>query len=353
MNDIELIEKLCNARGISGFEDEVLTVAREYLKGVADFEEDSMRNLYIKPRYNKGNRPAVMLDAHSDEVGFMVQAIKPDGTLRFIPVGGWNVQCLPSSPVQIYTKTGYICGVIAAQPPHLMTAEQKNAPVKYSDLFIDIGATSAEEAASLGVEVGAPVAPVSEFRHDEKRGVIFGKAFDDRLGVAALLKCVKELDKTPLNVDIIGVISSQEEVGDRGIVAAMSRVKPEAAICLEGCPADDTSAPAYMIQDALRGGVMLRHMDATVICTPRFNAFAKSTAEKKGVKVQMAVRSGGGNNGAYIVSANGATPVIVAGIPVRYIHTFNGIAAVEDFYSVVGFTKAVLSAIDGDIIKGF
>ena len=67
----------------------------------------------------------------------------------------------------------------------------------------------------------------------------------------------------------------------------------------------------------------------------------------------MAVRSGGGNNGAYIVSANGATPVIVAGIPVRYIHTFNGIAAVEDFYSVVGFTKAVLSAIDGDIIKGF
>lgn len=353
MNDIELIEKISSCRGVSGFEDEVLAIAREYLEGVAEFEEDSMRNLYIKPLCNKGNRPLVMLDAHSDEVGFMVQAIKPDGTLRFIPVGGWNVQSLPSSSVQIYTKTGYIRGVIAAQPPHLMTAEQKNAPVKYTDLFIDIGAANADEAVSLGVEIGAPVAPLTRFSHDEKRGIIFGKAFDDRLGVAALLKCIKELSEIPLKVDICGLISSQEEVGDRGIVAAMARVKPDAAICLEGCPADDTSAPAYMIQDALRGGVMLRHMDATVICTPRFNAFARQTAAKKGVKVQMAVRSGGGNNGAYIVSANGATPVIVAGIPVRYIHTFNCIAAVEDFNSVVDFTKAVVCALDGDIIRGF
>ncbi len=85
MEDIQLIEKLCNCRGASGFEDEVLLIAREYLKDIADFEEDSMRNLYIHPKYNKGNRPVVLLDAHSDEVGFMVQAVKPDGTLRFIP----------------------------------------------------------------------------------------------------------------------------------------------------------------------------------------------------------------------------------------------------------------------------
>ncbi len=79
MKDIELIEKLCNCRGASGFEDEVLVIAREYLKDIADFQEDSMRNLYITPRFNKGNRPVVLLDAHSDEVGFMVQAIKQIG----------------------------------------------------------------------------------------------------------------------------------------------------------------------------------------------------------------------------------------------------------------------------------
>ena len=353
MNDIQLIEKLSNARGASGFEDEVLLIAREYCKDFATFEEDSMRNLYIYPKYNKGNRPQVLLDAHSDEVGFMVQAIKPDGTLRFIPIGGWNEKTLPSSKVQIFTKTQYISGAIAAIPPHFMSAEQRNAPVSYDNLSIDIGATSAKEAAEFGVEIGAPVVPLSPFEYDEKHGVFHGKAFDDRMGVAAMLKCLKQLANEKLSVDVIGVMSSQEEVGERGITAAMHRVKPAAAICFEGCPADDTFSPSYMVQDALKGGVMLRHMDRTVICTPRFTAFARETAQKAGIKVQMAVRSGGGNNGAYIISANGGTPVIVAGIPVRYIHTFNCIAAKEDFDSNVAFGVALCKSLTDDIIKGF
>ncbi|MDE6667646.1 MAG: M42 family metallopeptidase [Clostridia bacterium] len=353
MTDIELIEKLCNCRGASGFEDEVLEVAKEYLKGIADFEEDSMRNLYIYPKYNKGNRPYILLDAHSDEVGFMVQAIKPDGTLRFIPIGGWNEKCLPSSKVQIYAKTAHISGVIAAGSPHLMTAEQKNAPVSYDNLVIDIGATSAEEVVSFGVEIGQPVVPLTPFVYDEKHGVLHGKAFDDRMGVAALLKCIKDLQKCALPQDVVGVISSQEEVGERGITAAMHRLKPSAAICFEGCPADDTSAPSYMIQDALKGGVMLRHMDATVICTPRFTAFAREVAKKQNIKVQMAVRRGGGNNGAYIISANGGTPVIVAGIPVRYIHTFNCIATKADFDSVVALGEELCKALTPEVVKGF
>ncbi len=353
MTDVQLIQKLSSARGASGFEDEVLTIVREYCKDFASFEEDSMRNLFIYPNYNNGNRPLVMLDAHSDEVGFMVQAIKPDGTLRFIPIGGWNEKTLPSSKVQVRTKNGYIIGVIAAMPPHFMSAEQRNAPVSYDNLTIDVGATSASEAEEFGVTVGAPVVPLSPFGYDEKHGILHGKAFDDRMGVAALLKCLKLLKDEQLNVDVIGVISSQEEVGERGIAAAMYRVKPDAAICFEGCPADDTFSPAYMIQDALRGGVMLRHMDRTVICTPRFTAFAQEVAKENGIKVQMAVRSGGGNNGAYIISANGGTPVIVAGIPVRYIHTFNCIAALEDFNSVVNLGVALVKRLNEGIIKDF
>ena len=353
MDDISLIRKLSNCAGTSGFEDEVLLIAREYLKGAATFEEDSMRNLYIYPKYNKGNRPEVMLYAHSDEVGFMVQAIKPDGTLRFVTIGYWNEKSLPGLKVKVRTKTGYITGVIGAQPPHLMSAEQRNAPLAVSSMFIDVGATSAEDAQNCGVEVGAPAVPATEFEYDKPRGLFFGKAFDDRLGVAALLKCVKDLQNCSLPQDVVGVISSQEEVGERGIVAAMNRLKPTAAICFEGCPADDTSAPSYMVQDALHGGVMLRHMDATVICTPRFTEFARDVAKKKNIKVQMAVRRGGGNNGAYIISANGGTPVIVAGIPVRYIHTFNCIAVKEDFYSVVALGEELCKALNEEVVKGF
>ncbi len=352
MDKITLIEKLSNARGASGFEDEVLAVAREYCKDFATFEEDSMRNLYIYPEFNKGNRPLVMLDAHADEVGFMVQGIKPDGTLRFIPIGGWNEKALPSSAVQVFTEKGYIRGVIAAMSPHLMTAEQRNAAVSYDNLVIDVGATSDKEAKAFGVRVGAPVVPLSEFVCDGN-GVLHGKAFDDRLGVAAMLLCLERLRGEHLDVDIVGVVSSQEEVGERGITAVMGRIKPAAAICFEGCPADDTSAPSYMIQDALKGGVMLRYMDRTVICTPRFTAFAQKTAEAAGVKVQMAVRSGGGNNGANIISANGGTPVIVAGVPVRYIHTFNCLAVAEDVDSNVDFGVALCKKLNADIIGSF
>lgn len=348
-----LAEKLCSARGTSGYEDEVVKIARDFCKDFATFEEDSMRNLYIYPNYNKGNRPQVLLDAHSDEVGFMVQAIKPDGTLKFITVGGWPENTLPSSKVQVYTKTGYISGVITAIPPHFMTAEQRNAPIRISDLTIDVGASSDKEAMEFGVEVGAPVVPKTEFEFDKKHGLLFGKAFDDRLGVLATLIALKKLQTEKLNVDVVGVISTQEEVGERGITAVMGRIKPAAAICVEGCPADDTFSPQYMVQDALRGGVMLRFMDRTVICTPRFTEFSRGVAANHGIKVQMAVRSGGGNNGAYIISANGGTPVIVAGIPVRYIHTFNCIAAKEDVESVINFTVETVKALDEKVIKGF
>ena len=192
MEFLKLIEKLSNARGVSGFEDEVLEIARDYCKDFAEFKEDSMRNLYIYPNYNKGNRPLVMLDAHADEVGFMVQAIKPDGTLRFIPLGSWNEKALPSSKVQLYNTDGVtVSGVIAAMSPHMMTVEQRNAPVSYDNLTIDIGATSAEEAENMGAKVGMPVVPLSQFEH--RNGIMFGKAFDDRLGVAIVLELLKKL----------------------------------------------------------------------------------------------------------------------------------------------------------------
>ncbi len=350
---LELAEKLSMARGMSGYEDEVVKIAQAYCKDFCTFEEDSMRNLYIYPDYNKGNRPLVMLDAHSDEVGFMVQAIKPDGTLKFISVGGWPENTLPSSKVQVYTKAGYISGVITAIPPHFMTAEQRNAPISINNLTIDVGAASDKEAKEFGVEVGAPVVPKTEFEYDKPHGLLFGKAFDDRLGVLATLLTLKKLKSEKLDVDVAGVISTQEEVGERGITAVMGRIKPAAAICFEGCPADDTFSPQYMVQDALRGGVMLRYMDRTVICTPRFTEFSRGVAAQHNIKVQMAVRSGGGNNGAYIISANGGTPVIVAGIPVRYIHTFNCIAAKEDVESVIAFGVETVKALNEKVIKGF
>ena len=88
--ELAVIKALTEAKGPSGFEDEAVAAARESLSDICDFEEDSLRNLYIYRRANTGDKPVLMLDAHSDEVGFIVHSIKPNGTLRFLELGGWS-----------------------------------------------------------------------------------------------------------------------------------------------------------------------------------------------------------------------------------------------------------------------
>ncbi len=127
LNRLALIEELSNAYGASGFEDNVLTVVRKYASDVADISEDSIRNLYLKRKNNTGGKPVVMLDAHSDEVSFMVQAVKPNGTLRFIPLGGWVNNTIPAHKVQVRNTDGqYIPGIVASKPPALYDRGRKS-----------------------------------------------------------------------------------------------------------------------------------------------------------------------------------------------------------------------------------
>ena len=146
---MEVIRALAQAKGPSGFEDETISVARAQLEDICDIEEDSLRNLYIYRRRNSGDKPVLMLDAHADEVGFMVHSIKPNGTLRFVELGRWSKNTLPGTRVLVRNRDGeWIVGAIAAKPPHFMTDDEKrlNQVQPVASLVIDIGARSANEA---------------------------------------------------------------------------------------------------------------------------------------------------------------------------------------------------------------
>ena len=356
-NALAMIAQLSDAFGPSGFEDDVLTVARQYAQGLGTIEEDCLRNLYIYRKENTGNKPVIMLDVHSDEVGFMVHSIKPNGTLRFVAIGGWRVATLPGSQVLVRTADGdYIPGIVASKPVHFMSAAERNgqADNSISNLIIDIGARSYEEAVNdFRVRIGEPIVPLTHCTYDEKRDVLFGKAFDCRIGCAALLEALRRIQGQELACDVVGVFSSQEEVGDRGVRVSVNRVKPDLAIVLEGCPADDTFTEPYAIQTALKQGPMLRFMDTSVICSPRFQRYALDLAQEKGLAVQASVREGGGNNGAAIQLSNGGVPVIVAGVPVRYIHAMHCITSYADFEHTVNLTVELLRSLTPEIIAGF
>lgn len=352
---IQSIKRISDANGISGFEDEVLHVIRAEGAGLGTFEEDRIRNLYLYRHENKAGRPIVQLNAHTDEVGFMVKAIRPDGMIEFITIGGWIPTNVPAHMVRILNKDGvYVPAVVASKPPHFMSEAEKKAPLEITNLVLDVGASSSVEVIKeYRIGIAAPVVPEVSCTFDEKHGLFIGKAFDCRIGCASTLATLKELQGMDLKVNLVGDFSSQEEVGTRGSIVSANTIKADLAIVFEGCPADDTVVPSYQAQTCLKKGPMLRHIDSRMITNPRFQRYALNLAQELGIPVQEAVRSAGATNGAPIHLAHDGIPAIVIGVPVRYAHTHYGISALFDVEQAVRLAKEILLRMDSKTIRSF
>lgn len=352
---LRMIAEISNANGVSGFEDDVVSAILPYAEEVGETKVDRMRNIFIRRGENTGGRPVVQLDAHSDEVGFMVQAICPNGTLRIVPIGGWVSSNIPAHKVWVRNRYGkYIPGITASKPPHFMTEQERGAPLDMKDITVDVGAVSREEAIEVyGIRIGEPVAPDVTFTYSEDNDLMVGKSFDCRLGCAAILKTLHELSGQELAVDIVGACASQEEVGVRGATVTAQVIQPDVAIVFEGCPADDTCVEPYMVQTAIKRGPMLRHIDARMITAPRYQRYALDLAEELRIPVQEAVRTAGSTNGAAIHLTGRGVPTIVIGVPVRYAHTHYGISAYADFDNAVKLACQILKRMDAALIESF
>ena len=193
-DEVKRILALSDAFGPSGLEDEVSALVRKELEGTLDLTEDRMRNVrgVLNPEV-KG--PRIMLDAHLDEVGAVVQAVKPNGTMRFLTLGGWTASHLPSSLFHIRNREGKLVKAnVAAKPVHFASAAERNAPLSVDDMVLDCGSTSAEETVNgFGIGIGSFAAPAVTASYDEEKRLFFGKAFDCRIGVAAQIETLKQL----------------------------------------------------------------------------------------------------------------------------------------------------------------
>ena len=343
---LSLLQELTEAHSISGFEDEVRAIFIDELSDVGPLATDRNGSVICA---HPGEGPRVLVAGHMDEVGFMVQNITLDGFIQFLTIGGWWNQVMLGQRVQILTRScEKILGVIGSKPPHFLPPAQRDNPVPVEAMFIDVGASSRREASDeFGISLGDPIAPLSLFTPLTKPGLFMAKAFDNRVGMAAVIQSALELSVTDHPNELIFAGSVQEEIGLRGAKTLASFVKPDVAIVLEGPPADDT--PGFSPQESqgkLGGGVQIRLYDPSAIGNPRLAELAIQTAEEANIPYQVTVRRSGGTDAGSFHIANQGIPCVVLGTPARYIHSHNAIIDIDDHLAMVSLTIALAGKLD-------
>ena len=338
--DYELMKRLSEADGVSSQETEVAKImAERFKKNGLRVEIDNFGNVLA---YKSMGKNPLILGAHMDEIGLMVKHIDDKGFLRFIKIGGIDDRTLVNQQVVVSTDKGLVPGVIGSKPPHIMKDEERKTAIDYKNLFIDIGATTGEEARKMGVEIGNSITFPTQFRKMGSK-MISGKALDNRLGCYVLLQLAKELKD---NVVLMGTAQEEVSTFGKGAKTASFRLDPRAFIAVDTAVAGDhpelrsEDAPVYLgkgptvvlVEAGARGNVADKTLAQKII----------DIAKKSKVPVQLEVIDGGATDAASVHNVKSGIPSIGICIPTRYIHSTVAVANIDDVESDIKLLKRTI-----------
>ncbi len=344
----DLLEALSNAPGPSGFEEPVRAIMVPALKPYGKLSYDGMGSVILE---TGTSGPKVMLDAHMDELGGMTRRITADGFVTMQMLGGWLDAALPGQRWIIIGAKGPVQAVSAMRDIHVIPADERGKSFDRRNLFLDVGASSAAEAAALGIEAGDPVVPDSKFVEMNIAGRYMGKAWDDRVGCAVIIEALQRLAKEGHPNHLFVVATTQEEIGLRGAQTASNLVQPDIGIAIEGGMAGDQPDTHPDETNArLGGGPDLFVYDASALPNRKFTALIRQTAKEIGVPVQLDLVSGYGDDSAMMQKSGGGAPTMNIGVPVRYMHVHNGIMDRKDFDETVDLVVAVIKRLDAKTV---
>ena len=358
--DLELLERLSNAYGPTGFEGPVRAIVREALTPVVDdLETDGVGSLIARldgqttdGQTASGDRPRIMFAAHMDELGLMVRRITAEGYLKFQPLGGWLDQAIINQRWIVLTRTGPVPGLTGIKTVHVMSNEERGKVFKREEMFIDVGATSREDAETrLGIRPGDAVAPDSRYQPMAGGDLLMGKAWDDRVGVGVMVQALRALRAEGHPNTVYGVATVQEEVGLRGAQTSAWSVDPDIGICIEsGVAGDFPGISEDEAQEKLGRGPGIFLHDSSMLPNNRLRDLVIETAEAIDVPLQFNVLSGYGQDGAAIQKTRAGVPSINITVPNRYLHSHTGVIHRGDVSGAVRLITAVVRRLDAETV---
>ncbi|AQQ51890.1 M42 family metallopeptidase [Planococcus lenghuensis] len=331
----QLLKELCDLVGPSGFEQDVQRFIFNKVKDVGDeVKVDGLGNLIVKVDATDPNMPSILLAAHSDEIGFIVKKIEKNGTLRFEQLGGFDNRVLLAQSVTIKGANGYVNGVIGTLSAHYVKWDDPKRTASHREMYIDIGAASAEEVAEMGVKVGQPISYGSELKlvGDQKRNRVVGKGLDDRAGSALLVQLLTKL-KSQLDRrhgDVYLAFTVQEEVGLRGASVLSDGIRPDFALAIDTTPTSDTYDVLMTGTRSLGLGPCIKIADKSLVAHPLVIQLLEKVALEKNIPYQNEVFMGIGTDaGAIHMTASGVSSGVIS-IPSRYTHSPTEIVDLSD-----------------------
>ena len=351
---IELLKELANAFGPTGSEMPVAELIISKLKALGySYKLDRLGNVIVHVPSGKENAKKLMISAHMDEIGFIVNDIGEDGYIKFLPLGGIDPRVLCGKHIVLEGKNGgFIPGVIASKAIHHQSPEERTNATPIDKMYIDIGAKDKAMAEELTF-VSASGTFDSEFVvYGENGGFIKGKALDDRLGCAEMLYALEAIKGEDIPVDVYFCFTVREEIGLSGARTVAQTIAPDFAAVLETTAvADLPTVPESMRVAKLGNGGAISLQDRSTIYDRGFVRFAMSLAEKKGIPLQYKKYVSGGNDAGSIHKAGAGVRALAMSAPSRYLHSAACVVSTEDYLSMGDMLIALIKEFNVEEIE--
>lgn len=347
-----LMRALTEAPGPSGFEEAVREiVVREFEDLGLDIRFDGLGSVLASGNYS-ARGPRVMVTAHMDEVGLMVQHITPDGFIRVKMLGGWLRQALPDQRWTVLGRAGPVTGISGIRTIHVTPGSQRDQVWSLEETFLDVGATSAAEVEAMGIRPGDGIAPQSAFVM-LPNGRYAAKAWDDRVGLAVMLVAARRIRDEGIRIpaNVVWVATTQEEIGLRGAQTSVVLADPDIGISIEaGVAADFPGMRPTQAQERLGGGPGIFLLDSSMIPNRKFSDLFFEVAQEVGITLQPDVLTGYGEDGAEIQRFDTGRPTVNLTVPTRYLHAHTGVIQRSDFDETVELLIQVLRRLDRETV---
>ncbi len=348
---LDYLKRFSEVNGIPGHEKEVAKLAKEMVEGYADRVEFDNLGSFLAYKDGEKGQPTIFLSGHMDEVGFLVHKIEDSGMIRIHPMGGWWGHVLLAQVMTITTREGKkITGVIGAQPPHGMSPEARKQVLEIKDMYLDLGVKDKAMVEALGIKIGDMVTPHTEFRVMNDGKTLLGKAWDNRVGVAAAIEAIRNLKDVKHKATIVAAGTVQEEVGLRGARTASYHVKPDVAFAIDVTMSYDLpTSPKY--DTKLGAGVALSIMDGSVIAHRGLFEFVEKICQSENIRYTYDLLTAGGTDSGEIHKQYDGVVTMTLSIPCRYFHSHVSMINYDDYVTTVNLLTKLVQAIDADVLS--